>query len=174
MGPKTVTVLATFWDICLTLILHFAYLDASILDTEHRNRVHKWDSSMWLNWFGEVGSRGRRKEKERERDRRRMRRGIGREGEEGKEEAEGEEEERGSGGSWREIRVMWMGFFIHKNKIWVWGLLSGQPMWLSIPVNFIRLCTQCNANQVANDNRFDYLASKNIQLSTRLSILSRL
>lgn len=49
-----------------------------------------------------------------------MRRGIGREeGRGGKEEAEGEEEERGSGGSLTEIRIMWMGFFIHKNKIWV-------------------------------------------------------
>lgn len=32
----------------------------------------------------------------------------------------------------------------------------------------------CTANQTANYNRFDYLASKNIQRLTRLSILSRL
>lgn len=63
----------------------------------------------------EVEEEGKKKK-----ERRRMRRGIGREeGGGGKEEAEGEEEERGSGGSLTEIRIMWMGFFIHKNKIWV-------------------------------------------------------
>lgn len=45
-------------------------------------------------------------------------------------------------------------------------LLSGQPMWLSTPVNFITLRILYNANQTANYNCFDYSVSKFIQLLT--------